>query len=123
MTEEQTSALLTGVGRGLDLFEEVKRLRAECEGLRNAIETHNARMHNCLTGDKPDGPANALRFLAAWMDSIYGDAGTGRDTCQQDLRVFAAEVDAKDAEIARLQNEMDKLRAWAAAECQDSGTL
>lgn len=65
--------------------------------LENAIKEHNARAaaHNAKVDavpslDKPPADApTGLRFLAEWFDAFYGDAGTGEDRVQVDLREWA----------------------------------
>jgi hypothetical protein len=51
---------------------------------------------------KPNTPEQAMRVLADWLDVRYGDAGTGGDEIQQDLRRFADDV-------AALRRERDRL--------------
>ena len=35
----------------------------------------------------------AMRILADYLDSEYGDAGTGKDIAQQDLRKWATTIE------------------------------
>ena len=49
--------------------------------------------------------AEGLRFLAVWLDCKFGDAGSGNDGVQQDLRKWAEEHEA-------LKKENEELKEW-----------
>lgn len=69
-------------------------LEAKLAEVEAVIAKHNAKMDAVPSLGKasPSMPAG-LRFLAKWFDALYGDAGTGQDTVQQDLRRWADEYD------------------------------
>lgn len=62
--------------------------------LESSIFEHNKRMAAVPNIDPPENVIEGLRFLAVWFDAVYEDAGTGRDTLQQDLRRWADELES-----------------------------
>jgi len=74
---------------------------AEIAALRDAIKIHNEKMDNLPKFDgHPGSAAIGLRILANWFDALYPDDKEAQ--VQDDLRRWADESDAKDAEIERL---------------------
>ena len=90
-----------------EALEEIVRLRARVAAYESEIGAHNSVMDSLPKHDRPTDCAHGLHILADWFDSLYGDAGTGRDQVQQDLRKWADEIERLLARVAELEAEVE----------------
>lgn len=86
------------------LRRELEAAKAEIVEFKKNIEEHNAAMNKVPSRSRPETLEEGLRFLAEWFDAFYGDAGTGADVVQHDLRRWACDIDRL---IARLDAATD----------------
>ena len=88
--------------------------KARADAYEKAVVEHNKKMDAIPSWiTPPRKPAEGLRFLAFWLDALYGDAGTGKDAVQADLRRWATQLDADERkrgdDVALMQKALKAL--------------